>query len=80
MYNPFVISIRKEVPRMRKPRDIGQPTVVCHTLPGTPEQIAANRERLRQACESALSQICGCPMEVTLDFGDGKRRKSEKAG
>lgn len=64
---------------MKKQRDIGHPTVVCHTLPGTPEEIAANRERLRQVCESALSQICGCKMDVTLDFGDEKR-KSEKVG
>lgn len=58
---------------MRKKKDIGKPTVIVHTLPGTPEQIAENRERLRSVCESAVSELTGRPMEVKLIWGDEKK-------
>lgn len=58
---------------MSKKRDVGKPTIVVHTLPGTPEQIAENRERLRSVCESAMSELAGCPMKVRLIWGDEKK-------
>jgi hypothetical protein len=63
----------EEVTSMRKKKDIGKPTVIVHTLPGTPEQIAENRERLRSVCESAVSELAGRPMEVKLIWGDEKK-------
>jgi hypothetical protein len=57
---------------MPKKRDIGKPTIVAHILPGTPKQIAQNRERLRSVCESAMSELAGHPVQVTLDWGDNK--------
>ncbi len=58
---------------MRK-KDIGKPTVVTHMPPGTPEQVAANREHLRSACESAMSELAGHPVQVTLHWPDEKSR------
>jgi hypothetical protein len=42
--------------------------------PGTPEQVAANREHLRSACESAMSELAGHPVQVTLHWPDEKSR------
>ena len=61
---------------MPKKKDIGKPTVIVHTLPGTPEQIAENRERLRSVCESAMSELAGCQMKVKLILGDEKENLS----
>jgi hypothetical protein len=57
---------------MGKQKDIGEPIIIEHTLPGTPEQVAKNRERLRSVCESAMSELAGHPVQVTLSWGAEK--------
>ncbi len=47
-------------------RDRGQPTIVIHERPGTPEEVAENRERLRCVCEKIQSRIAGRPVHVEL--------------
>lgn len=54
-------------------RDQGHPTLVFHERAGTPEEVAANRERLRRTCEELLSELVGHPMHVTLDWPDKER-------
>ena len=55
-------------------KDIGHPTVTSHTLPATPELVAQNRERLRSVCESAMCEILGKPVEVTIDWKDAEHK------
>lgn len=57
-----------------KKRDIGEPTIIVHTLPGTPEQIAENREKFRSVCESAMSEVVGQPVTVKIDWGGNHRK------
>lgn len=58
-----------------KKRDIGEPTIIVHTLPGTPEQIAENRERFRSVCETAMSEVVGQPVSLKIDWGDSRRNQ-----
>lgn len=58
-----------------KKRDVGQPTIIIHTLSATPEQIAENREKLRSVCESAMSEAVGRPVSLKIDWGDNLSRK-----
>jgi hypothetical protein len=58
-----------------KKRDAGEPTIIVHTLPGTPEQVARNRENLRQVCEKIMSRVAGQPMHVEINWHDETKKK-----
>nr|WP_319488454.1 hypothetical protein [uncultured Caproiciproducens sp.] len=48
--------------------DAGKPTVAVHILPGTPEEVARNRENLRYVTEQICSEKNGCATKVTIDW------------
>ncbi len=56
-------------------RDIGKPTVIVHVLPGTPEEVAQNRENLRCVVEQICSEVNGYDTKVTIDWGSGQEVK-----
>lgn len=49
-------------------RDIGEPTVIVHFLPGTAEDVAKNRAAFQAALESGLSRLNGYKTTVELDW------------
>ncbi len=53
-------------------RDRGKPTVKVHVLPGTPEEVAQNRENLRFVCEQICSEVNGYPTKVTINWDAAK--------
>lgn len=54
-------------------RDAGMPTVAVHILPGTPEEVARNRENLRYVTEQICSETNGCATKVTIDWDGGRK-------
>lgn len=48
-------------------RDIGNPVVTVHVLPGTPEEAANSRKNLCAVCEQICCEAEGHPVKVIIE-------------
>ncbi|WP_283607932.1 hypothetical protein [Faecalispora anaeroviscerum] len=64
-----------------KKKDMGEPTVTVHFLPGTAEDVAKNRAAFQAALEMGLSRLNGCKTKVELDWdGNEENYRSYREG
>lgn len=51
-------------------RETGEPTVIVHNLPATPEEAERNKENLKAAIEKICSRVNGFETKVSICCND----------